>query len=317
MSLFLKNIISFSTKGLLLLILLFAINTYWVRTHPFAEFKQLQEALKTEHPFIFFGDSVNRHYAKNDSDKRSIADMLDAKLEQSVTGISYYAYHSELYLEFIKYICKTVPDKKVVVLIPINLRSFSPEWDLRPNYQFLKEKYALNGYPYWRYLNFKQYKIIPKTTFNTTPILYNNKEIGDVASLERMLPTAERDTSLQYGFIYHYMQTIPSDHRKIKALKEIAHYYKNSNLELQFYFTPIDYMLAEKVGVEDFRIKVTQNKRSIQKGLKDSGIKIVDLSFLLDSTQFDYEKIPNEHLNQFGKKELISQLKAFFRVSSQ
>lgn len=317
MTLFLKNIISFSVKGLLLFIMIFGINSYWVRTNPFPELKQLQETLDTEQPFIFFGDSVNRHYAKNDTDKRSIAEMLDDKLAQSVTGISFYAYHSELYLEFIKYIHRTVPDKKVTILVPINLRSFSPEWDLRPNYQFLKEKYALNGYPYWRQFNFKQYEIINKATFEQTPILYKNKKIGVVARLEKILPTVARDTSLQYGFIYHYMQAIPSDHRKIKALGEITRYSKSTNLDIRFYFTPIDYMLAEKIGIQDFRAQVSRNKKAIQEGLNDSVIEIVDLSLLLDSTQFDFEKIPNEHLNQYGKVALVNRLESLFELSSK
>ncbi len=314
MNLFLKNIIRFSLKGLLLFILIFGINSYWVRTHPFPELKQLQEALDTAQPFIFFGDSVNRHYAKNDTDKRSIAEILDAQLVQSVTGISYYAYHSELYLAFIKHINRTAPNKKVTILIPINLRSFSPEWDLRPNYQFLKEKYALNGYPYWRHFNFNQYELIHKATFEKTPILYENKKIGTVATLEKMLPIAARDTSLRYGFIYHYMQAIPSDHRKIKALQEIAHFNKNRNLDIRFYFTPIDYMLAEKIGIQDFRAQIASNKKVIQAGIQDSTTEIIDLSLLLDSTQFDYEKIPNEHLNQYGKEVLVHQLELLFRA---
>jgi len=279
--------------------------------HPFPELKQLQEALKKEDPIIFFGDSVNRHYAKSDSDKRSIAEMLDSILEESVTGISYYAYQSELYLEFIRYIKKTAPEKKITILLPINLRSFSPEWDLRPGYQFIKEKYALNGYPYWLHFNFKQYEIINKSTFEEKRILYDNKKIGAVATIEKILATTKKDSTLKYGFIYHYMQPIPPDHRKLKAFAEIVNYTKNSNLDVQLYFTPIDYMRAEMVGLKKFRRQVAQNKNTIKKALEDSSLKILDVSLLLDSTQFDYEQIPNEHLNQYGKDQLVRQLKFF------
>ena len=52
---------------------------------------------------------------------------------------SYYdAYHIGIYLEYAQYIVaqENLPQ---VVIIPINLRSFSPEWDMRPEYQFEKE----------------------------------------------------------------------------------------------------------------------------------------------------------------------------------
>ena len=312
MKLFLKNIIFFTIKGALLFIMLFTIHSQWVRTHPFPELKKLQEALTTERPFLFFGDSVNRHYAKNDSDKRSLAEMLDTKLDQPVTGISYYAYHAEVYLEFIKYINRTAPNKKITILIPINLRSFSPEWDLRPGYQFLTEKYALNGYPYWHHFNFKQYELVSTSDFEMERILYNNTDIGDVIDIEKILNITEKDTTLKYGFIYHYMQAITLDNQKMKAFKEIASYNENTNLDIRLYFTPIDYMQAKKLGVKNFKVQISQNINTIQEELKAKSIEILNLSLLLDSTQFDYEKIPNEHLNQSGKEQLVEQLSSLF-----
>ena len=270
---------------------------------PFSELRQLKAGLDSD--VILFGSSVNKHFSKFDSDRRSIGEMLDSRLSKTeVIGISHNAYHSEIYLEFVRYISNT--GKKPLIIIPINLRYFSPGWDLKPGYQFIKERYELNGVPYL--VNFKNYRLNTQIGFDTEPIVnFGHKDVllGDIIESNRR---ADSITKTINGFILNYMQPVKSGNRKLKALQNVIPICNTNNIELIIYFTPIDYMTAEKLEIKGFKEQVSKNINVITESICTDKVNFIDLSFLLEPQCFDWETFPNEHLNMTGKQLVVNQL---------
>lgn len=291
-------------------VILFCLGYAEMTIKPLKEFSFLKMVLPST-DVLLFGSSVNRYYAKEDTDKRAISEMLDSLLiSEKVTGLSHVAYQSEVYLEYVKYISKT-SKKKPFLIVPINLRCFSPEWDLRPQYQFIKERYEIAGLPY--IYNFKRYKEISATEFEAQPIFFQDKNIGNIGNITAQYEQQDKETVMHNGLIFHYMQTLEPNHRKLRALNSIAKLCSASDIGLMMYISPIDIQQAEALNIDGFKKKVLKNIAVIKKNLEEESVDLLDMSFYLDSAYFDYESIPNEHLNMGGRLKVAERIKEKMR----
>jgi hypothetical protein len=276
-------------------------------TGDFKHLRQLKKYLNKPIDILIFGDSSNWYTAKKDTDKRSISRMLRDRLPGcTVRSITHAAYHPEVYAAFCEYIVrqKTLPR---IVIIPINLRSFSPEWDKNPRYQFEKQKIILEGglhlafYHPLRVLKYKFNAISRKEYFNT-PVFNGNKEIGKIKHMH----------GIKNQFILKYMYPLTPGHRKIKALVKIANLLSRHNITAVFYFTPIDYRAGERhlPGQSTGRLK--ENITFIESLLKDTGhgCHLLNLSLDLKSRYFAWQEKGsiNEHLNQEGRQYAAEKL---------
>jgi hypothetical protein len=111
---------------------------------PYPELTQLIELFNSAKPtpeVLYLGDSVVERISKYDVDTRTlgtmVGDCLQGKL--SVAYIAHSAYHLRIFYGFIQVI-KTLKRRPHVIILPINLRSFSPQWDLNPVWQLEPER---------------------------------------------------------------------------------------------------------------------------------------------------------------------------------
>lgn len=297
---FLKKILYFFILGACISYSVFYFKLYVGELYP--ELKVLRNSLKKNCDIILLGSSVNKYTAKSDKDKRSISEMLNDRIQdKQVIGISHGAYQLDIFEHLIKYIIRNKNKQPITIIVPINLRSFAPSWDLQPTYQFVKEKYYLIGLPY--IINFKNYREISYKEFYMQPILFNNRKIGTVREFDNKEFKTDSLTDLRMGFISHYMQPINEDNEKLIALEEIDKISKQkSDLKIVFYITPIDLRKAESLKIKNFQSEVLKNIEIIKSKIKYS--ELIDLSFHFNSTLFDYKRRPDEHLNMYGRNEM-------------
>lgn len=279
----------------------------------FSELPKLKASLSANKDIILFGSSVNEYYSPDDTDKRSIAKMLDSYISgKSLTGISHCAYHADIYLEYVKYINRS--GKKPTIIIPINLRYFSPGWDLRPGYQFTKEKFLLNEYSFLTNLNFLinlQRQQLDTGAYSKAPVYNGNKLIGTVKDFERVSDQEDDKLSeMKKGFIFNYMQPLNINHRKLNSLLKICEIGNTNNLNIIMYITPIDYRRAEKLKITRFKQQQYDNIKTIKSALSTYTVDLIDLSMELDSSYFHYNKRPNEHLNMKGRQKVAKALRS-------
>lgn len=276
-------------------------------TGDFKHLRQLKKYLKKPVDVLVFGDSSNWYTPGSDRDKRSISLMLRDLLPGStVRSITHAAYHPEVYAALCKYIVRQKNHPRIII-IPINMRSFSPEWDKEPHYRFEKEKIILEGglclafYQPLRVLKYK-FNTISRKEYLNTPVFNGNKEIGKIKQMH----------SIKNQFILKYMYPLTPGHRKIKALVKTARLLSRHNMTAVFYFTPIDYRTGERhlPGQSTGRLK--ENITFIDSLLKNTGhgCHLLDLSLDLKSRYFAWQKREsiNEHLNQQGRHYVAEKL---------
>jgi hypothetical protein len=279
----------------------------WIQT--------LDNYLEDDVNVIFFGDSSMTYTSKHDKDKRNIADILQSmNPDLSIKRVSHAAYHLDLYWKYCEYISRQ-NNKPKVVIIPINLRSFSAGWDLAPNYQFEFEKALLSYGNRFLIRSFSR----PLTIFNPfdeegfreefeNALVYNGDQLLGKLEDYGNETNLSSDEKIRQSMIINYMYSLDESHRKVQSMLEIARLAKEGHFQVIFYITPIDYQTGEEYLGASFIERISQNTEIINSLLIEQEVEVLALSFGLEKTGLDWEGAPNEHLNEDGRKFLAEQL---------
>ena len=275
-------------------------------------FGERQKLKKNNYNNVFlFGSSVEKYTDRNDKDKRSISEIIDSLSDKyHVESISGNAYHMDMFLALSKYIVKKLSHPKLII-VPINMRAFSPEWDKRPEYQFEKEKMILNGFTFLEFIEYAYRKQIPyfsskfnpitQKDFENTFVFDGDRQAGKVKDflIERENVT-DMNKYIKDGFVFHYMYNLEKEHRKLKSMIELARILSENHIKVLFYITPIDYSKGEKYFPGRFKEKLKDNIDLIKSILANEGNQVLDLSLSLNSIFFSYGARPNEHHNELA-----------------
>lgn len=292
-------------KLVIFILLLFFFQFLIGKTNSFWKLDELKKNINQTDIF-FYGSSVNWYTDKSDKDKRFISQVLDSlQKDNHVYGISDAAYNLEIFRDFLKYIVKNKKSKSKLMIFEINLRSFSPEWNDRPNYQFEKERFILKDdliSKFEKPLSIFKYdfKQITNKEFLNKSVYKGKQKVGYVKDYVSLICTDTTDF-MKKKITFHYLYKLNQNHRKIKAINEIIKISKNYNLNVLFFITPIDYLTGVKYLPYDFKKITTENIEFIDNLLKKQNISLLDFSYSLSSKYFSYNKIPNEHLKYLGR----------------
>jgi hypothetical protein len=273
----------------------------------FENLERLKTYLKQPVEILIFGDSTNWFTAESDTDKRSIARMLkEMRPGHSIKPIVHAAYHLDVYAAYCQYLARQ-EKRPEIVIVPVNLRSFSPEWDREPHYQFEKEKIILEGgllRVFYRPLQVLKYKFgqISRQEYLDTPVFKGRQEVGKIKQME----------GLKNQFILKYMYSLSKEHHKIKSLLEIAGLSEKNHFKVLFYITPVDYQVGERYLPGEFTEQLRRNTAFIRSLLpgESMSVRLLDFSLDLPADYFAWKKKGslNEHLNQEGRRYVAEKL---------
>ncbi|MCP5108838.1 MAG: hypothetical protein GY950_35975 [bacterium] len=277
----------------------------------FDEFTRLNHYLEEKIDIVYFGDSSIYTLGSGDKDKRSIARMTADKTPQYSLGeLSHAAYHIDIYAAYCRYIARQGYHPEAVV-IPINIGTFSPYWDKRPQYQFEKEKMILEGgirkqllqafYKPLMALDYNFYTI-SREEFLNAPVFNGTRQVGIVSDFNNSSYRKYSERNMKNRILFFYMFSLSPQHRKLKSLVETAGVLARHNIEGIFYFTPIDYETGEKYFPGLFTRRLKENADVIRSLLAAEGVEVLDLSTGLPADSFSWGLYPNEHLNQKGRR---------------
>lgn len=272
---------------------------------------------------LLFGDSVALRVSRDDINTDTLDQMLAKKLrgKASLLCIAHTAYHTEVFGSLLKVLTVTRTNPKLVVL-PVNLRSFSPQWDLYPAWQFNDEIRAAESYlanPSLDITSVTEVVVTPDLLerFDAIPVKYaltDKSRIGQFRTAITSKPTSEqqRRSRLRDIFIYHYTYPLTSDHRKLVALGDCVRTLAGLNIPLMVYCTPINWQAGVRYVGKDFVTAVRENRDTIASGLsgyaRDTRTRFADFSMLLGSDCFFSDHDPTEHLNERGRWRLTDEL---------
>lgn len=277
---------------------------------------ELSQELKSHNDIVGFGDSSVYFYAKEDKVKKSIFLMLSEFYPHSkINEFDSPAYHLNFYEHMLEFIIAENKNVKVLI-IPINMRSFSPQWDMNPGYEFEEEILAMKYFNNWIFRIFYKplavFKLfLPKISDHdyNNAIVYNGEKIE--GRVKEFLSSSYDDWhSKKYmkdKFIFHYMYSLKKKHRKIISLLKINTIAKKNNIKVVFYVTPIDFEFGNIVIGSDFQKRIVENVSVLTEIANSEGFDMLDLSCALSTNYFTWRSdpagdySPNEHLTDKGR----------------
>jgi hypothetical protein len=270
---------------------------------------------------LLLGDSVAERISRDDTDKRTLAQMMASDMANvfNLSTISYSAFNLHIFFYFIKALQKMRQKPKFVIL-PINMRSFSPQWDLEPSWQFEREINLIDKF-------ISDPTTLPSDMsgpddfgnlyeeFDSTLVNYRLTSLNRIGHF-RLVISGKSSTieqkrfRLAQIFIFHYTHELFPDHHKLIFLKKIMALLQEMNVYGVLYVSPINVDAGNKyVGKafsETLRANVAVVKETVADVLMSDSCLFLDYSELLSSKYFFHEDEATEHLNQDGRKILAS-----------
>jgi hypothetical protein len=294
---------------------------------PYPQLVELMRMFNAEEEapeILYLGDSVLLRISRDDQDQRKLGEMVEDNLVGKLRAgcIFESAYHVRVYYQLLRAVA-TMRQRPELVILPINVRCFSPQWDLSPRFQFKQEIQAL-----------EQYITNPRRpvgevdrvcrqmpdyeSFDATPVTYPLSpltHLGHFRLIKQCPPeyTAEQKRfRLQQIFIFHYTHPLLPSHPKLAVLNDILQFLADQGIAVVTYVTPINYQAGESyVGKEFLKIYEANVKivaDLIAPHLATGRASYSDYSTLLGSEYFFNEDNATEHLNQEGRRILSGKI---------
>jgi hypothetical protein len=268
---------------------------------------------------LYLGDSVLERISKEDVDRRTLDQMVADYLvgKKHLLCISHPAYHLKIYYYLLKIFTRTRQKPKQVIL-PINMRNFSPQWDLNPAWQFDEEINAVKNYLENPRRKFQLFKYSSSTyvlseaekRMEVTYPFTSLNRIGQFNELINSKPTTDSEKLYRKTqiFIFHYLHPLTPAHPKILFLIKTLEMLRELKISVLIYITPINYQGGERLVGDGFinliRANVDVIRHSIALFLDNQDVRFMDLEETLTSDYFFNSDEASEHLNQHGREQL-------------
>jgi len=262
---------------------------------------------------LYFGDSVLSRVSRDDHDTRSLGQMVAEKLGDRMQVVCIYdgAYHMAVFNAFVRALGRMRYRPQVIVL-PVNLRSFSPQWHLNPEWQFDKEIRTLEEFTAGRTQTVPPVQKLPQSIieFRATPVEYpcsSLTRIGEFLDVVRMRTETAEQKEYRWGqiHVFHYMHPLQADHPKLLLVKETLEEIEKLGAFAVAYVTPINHQAGRKLIGEDFasavRDQVELVRRQVAESERRGRARFLDCSTMFGSDCFFHEYDPTEHLNERGR----------------
>jgi hypothetical protein len=269
---------------------------------------------------LFLGDSTVERIARQDTDRRTTDAMLAAYYGGDVLGATHSAYHPTVYRHLAR-LFEVLPGRPRLVVIPVNLRSFSPIWEYRPEFQFTEEFARMEAYA-------RHGRLLPPEeplrdeaawrAFLDVPLGVAGcglERVGDYLRLAGIHPedAAGRIERRRQLFMVHFLSALTPENRRLVDLGETALFLTRLRVNVLIYLSPINMVSGLRHVGEAFPARVAANVRLVLDAcdalpLTGGRLCAVDFSADLDETFFFQPDETTEHLNQTGRGALAGRL---------
>lgn len=272
---------------------------------------------------LAFGDSVSVRFSKDDPDTRSLIDLFADYCEPrniNVFDCSYSAFHPGVYEAISQMVCR-FEHRPSVVVIPINLRCFSPQWDLNPKWQHNEIIDSAN--------NISNVNIdkslggeneIPDTMEEYDdlsviyPIVSNMNKISDFRDWVENKDVVADEVNERYKniFIFHYLHKLRLENRRLKSLINAIQLLINNNIKVVSYICPVNFVSGGKFVGEEFDLLLFENIRTVKSALEgnflDSDVVCNDFSKSFTPEFFFQPNSPVEHVKFSGRNIMAKRI---------
>lgn len=262
---------------------------------------------------VYFGDSVLTARSAKDQDLRLLPAMLADRLQPArLTAIAHPAFQPALFAAVTSYLVRS-GQRPALLVVPINLRAFSPLWVGRPSWQFPKEAALLamgagRGRQLMRFrLAFREEPAPPADPGEEE--LWRLADFhglrGRFPALVPEIPLGRYPGPVDLTRMY-YLTDLGPQHPYFRALVRLGEDCRAAGVPVLFYVTPLDVETATAQLGPTLRAEVAARSAAFRAALEPTGAEFADLSELLPPEAFMWreEGVINEHLNATGRAQL-------------
>ncbi|HOW36095.1 MAG TPA: hypothetical protein PL155_06760 [Candidatus Omnitrophota bacterium] len=309
----------FFLKGILLTGLVFCAQAVWPGKVDIPnEIKLLDFALTRGADVIYLGDSAVNWSAASDANDSSMPALLALLVRPArVVKVTHAAYQTDVFDVYSRYVVRK-GYRPGYVVVPVNMRSFSPEWDLQPLWQFDRERIILNykDTPVMKFMKpLSVFKIfeprISQFAYEYAPVFDGTRYLGRVRDFDNPGYYFPTDENVRKKLMFRFLYTLTPRHRKIQSLLDTVRTLKAAGIQPIVYVTPLDYQTIEKYLGTEFRVRLRDNVAVLRSLLEKEGVDLFDFSTALSREFFGWVedsevlRYPNEHLRLKGRMFVV------------
>lgn len=311
--------------------LMYTVTTYKDDMYAHSDIISLLDAAQENGEVIYFGESSNVTFSPDDSDKRSISQMVDDLTPRlRVTDVTRGALHADVYYTLLQHIKENSGVHTIVVTM--NLRSFNAQWIYSElETALMKSMVMLRDQPplYKRFLlSFKGYDIKDKKErekqfkhkwrkddFRDLPFELPYEDAkewdADIWNNGIVNPDGTRDLSkkeIGCHYVKGYAFQIDEDNPRIRDFDQIVAYAKKRGWKLIFNLMAENVEQAQQLIGGDLVYFMRSNRDFLLKRYHCDGVTVVDnLEVVPDEAYIDREWT-TEHYAQKGRMAIAARV---------
>lgn len=266
---------------------------------------------------LLFGDSVFWRVSRTDADQRPLSRMLQDDLGRDAVVVAGSAFHPGLENQLLRHL-EAMPAHPRTVLLPVNMRCFSPQWFLRPEYRFDAEIEAMARVPPGTAPAeparpaASEAPSIPEA-IRSTPVRLPGRPpstYGAFLDLAAARPAAEDDKRARDAALmaFHYAVALEPDHPWLDALVSALRSARRSGIRPAVYVTPVNRAYGAELCGPAFDQTLAANVATLEarigREIRDAGGVFADWSRDFEPGFFFHAQEKTEHLGAEGRLEL-------------
>jgi hypothetical protein len=203
-----------------------------------------------------------------------------------------------------------------LIIVPINLRSFSNTWVPHPLYRFEEYQRLIRHDSLFYSLAHRPLAALrwydgvegSQDDYDRAPIYDGDHLVGLQGPLAQTAfhgaGGASREERLRTAFVMRYAAHLRAEEPRVEALRSLALVLRDRHVAALFYLTPVDWQEARRLAGPSIVGHIEHNARLLTSVLTGTGATVKDWSLLLDHDAFSWDELPNEHLKETGRREL-------------
>jgi lysophospholipase L1-like esterase len=277
---------------------------------------------------LYLGDSVVERVSRDDQDTRTLARMVEDDLRGDVIvrSLTHSALHAHVYAALARAIA-TMDARPRLFVVPVNLRSFSPQWALSPDWQFAEELAALREHIRGRggAADFRWPAPLTAAQFEAARVQYVGSNLATVGQFREIIRSQPADEAgirarRQAIFTFHYMAELEAGDTRLRALAALAEAAEAMGARALLYVTPVNAEAGAELLGEEFlavqRANVATIRQALSAALERGAVHLLDYSEAMSAAGFFHRYEPTEHLNQDGRRRIAAMLAEEIRAAT-
>ncbi|MEJ1935711.1 hypothetical protein WDZ92_36425, partial [Nostoc sp. NIES-2111] len=289
---------------------------------PIAKLEMAFGASATRPPSLLaLGDSVFYRVSRTDRDQTSLGGMLEDRFPAQALAIAGSAFHPRVYLALLRVLAK-LPHHPRKLVLPVNMRCFSPQWGLRPDYAYTREIAAAEAH--------RAGDPAPETRFPSpsereealarmldTPVSFPDSPLssfGAFAELVAASPSGREAKAWRERqiAIFHYLYPLEPDHPWLIDLKACIALAGELGIRPLVYITPVNRDWGAKAAPDIFAARFAANVETclgvLAPDVQAAHGCLLDWSRAFGAGEFFNPDEKTEHLCEQGRRRLVGMI---------